>query len=319
MSEIIYPNKNAHIIVVGNEKGGAGKTTVTMHVAMSLLHDGYRVSTIDIDSRQRSLSNYIENRRNFAAKVKQDLLMPSHFIVNRSKLDSSREAKIDEESRFSEYLEKAARRSDFVVVDCPGNDTYLARSAHSYADTLITPMNDSFIDLSVLARVGDDDFKVERHGVYSEMVWEGKLNRAKRDRGEIDWVIMRNRLSNIAARNKNNMSEALQNLSRRIGARVADGLSERVIYRELFLKGLTLLDIIEGNLVNLSVGHVTARQELREFMNFLDLKTKIINKGVTSVEKQAQQAIAQQEQAAEAQQAEEAQIEEVLEKEAAFA
>lgn len=265
-------NKKAHIIVVGNEKGGAGKTTTAMHVITSLLYDGYSVTSMDIDARQRSLSNYLENRRNYMAEKNISLPIPSHIIINKSRLDSEEEAKRDEQARFNECITKASNKSDFVVIDAPGNDTFLSRLAHSYADTLITPINDSFIDLSILAKVGGKDFKVERHGVYSEMVWEAKIYHAQRDKGEIDWVVMRNRLTNIDAKNKRNMASALRSFSKRVGCRLAEGFSERVIYRELFLEGLTLLDIDKAKM---KLSHVAARQELRTLMDFLRLKEKL--------------------------------------------
>jgi chromosome partitioning protein len=268
--------KTPHIIVLGNEKGGAGKTTTAMHVIISLLYEGYTVSSIDIDSRQRSLSSYLENRRNYAAKNEITLPIPSHFIISKSRLDSEEEAKEDEKARFLDHLKMASVNSDFIVIDAPGNDTYLSRLAHSYANTIITPINDSFIDLSVLAKVDDENFKVERHGVYSEMVWEAKIYRAQRDKGEIDWVVLRNRLTNLDAANKRNMATALRNFSKRVGCRLADGFSERVIYRELFLKGLTLLDIVDKkSKVNMKLSHVAARQELRQFMDFLRLNSKL--------------------------------------------
>lgn len=265
-----------HIIVLGNEKGGVGKTTVSFHVIMGLLDRGYKVSSIDIDSRQRSLSNYLENRRNYIIKNRVKLPFPSHFIINKSKLDSEVEAMRDEKERFVGCLKRASDKSDFIVVDAPGNDTYMSRLAHSYADTLITPINDSFIDLNVLAKIDEETNKVEKHGVYSEMVWEAKINNAKRSSGETDWIVVRNRLSNLDAKNKRNMSEALENLSKRVGCRVADGFSERVIYRELFLKGLSLLDIIENETdVKVSMTHIAARQELRSFLDFLKLDSKV--------------------------------------------
>lgn len=268
--------KRPHIIVVGNEKGGVGKTTTAVHLMINLLYDGYKVSSIDIDSRQRSISHFLENRRNYILSQKINLPFPSHFIINRSRLDSAEESKKDERSRFLECIKRAGEEGDFIIIDAPGADSYMSRIAHSYADTIITPINDSFIDLNVLARVDDESLKVERHGIYSEMVWEAKVNRAKRSNTEIDWVILRNRLTNIDARNKRRMAVALHNFSKRVGCRLAKGFGERVIYRELFLKGLSLLDIMaEGSEFNVKMSHITARQELREMMEFLEIEKKV--------------------------------------------
>ena len=45
------------VIVVANEKGGSGKSTIAMHVAIALMKRGHRVATIDLDLRQRSLKS----------------------------------------------------------------------------------------------------------------------------------------------------------------------------------------------------------------------------------------------------------------------
>ncbi|MDB2415064.1 division plane positioning ATPase MipZ [Rickettsiales bacterium] len=261
-----------HIIVVGNEKGGCGKTTTSMHMVMSLLYEGYKVSSIDIDSRQRSFSNYLENRRNYIVNHKVNLPFPSHFIINRSTADSVQEAKWDDQQRFLSCLTRASEKGDFVVIDSPGNDTFLSRFVHSYADTIITPINDSFIDMNLLAHIDSETMEVSKPGIYSEIVWEAKKYRALRDKGSIDWIVLRNRLSNLDAHNKRNVALAMKNLSARLGCRVVSGFSERVIYRELFLSGLTLLDVInEKSDIPLKLSHITARQELRDFMQNLHI------------------------------------------------
>jgi hypothetical protein len=143
----------------------------------------------------------------------------------------------------------------------------------------VTPINDSFIDLDVLAHIKEETLDMSRPGVYSEVVWQAKLQRAKRDKGEVDWVVLRNRLSNLDAHNKRQMADALDKLSRKTGCRIAQGFSELVIYRELFLKGLTLLDLMEkGSGINLRMTHIAARQELRELIHFLDLRYRIEKK-----------------------------------------
>lgn len=264
--------KKAHVIVIGNEKGGSGKTTTTMHLITALLRLGFRVASVDIDSRQRSLTRYMENRLQTMEEEKTRLPMPLHKLVQKSPYNIVQEAEDDERERFEELMNELLATQDFIVIDGPGNDTYLSRLSHSYADTVITPINDSFIDLDVLGKVDGNTLKVQKPSIYSEMIWEQKLKRAKRDGGSIDWIVMRNRLSNIDARNKRFMGTAVQELSRRIGFRLAPGFSERVIFRELFLQGLTVLDVIDtSSNVRVSLSHVAARQEVRELLKALKL------------------------------------------------
>lgn len=263
----------AHIIVLGNEKGGSGKTTSCMHLIVSLLRLGFTVGSIDIDSRQRSLTRYIENRRDTMQREGVTLPMPNHAVVQKSPYPQQEDAQRDERERFTRALAHVMKGADFVVIDSPGSDTYMSRLAHSFADTIITPINDSFVDLDVLAHVDGHSVKVVKPSIYSEMVWEQKLQRAKRDGGAVEWIVMRNRLSNIDAKNKRMMTQVTQELSRRIGFRVAPGFSERVIFREMFLQGLTVLDIMEaGSGVSVSLSHVAARQEVRELLKMLRIK-----------------------------------------------
>lgn len=266
------PRKRAHIIILGNEKGGSGKTTTTMHLVVALLRLGFNVGTIDTDSRQRSFSRYVENRRQTIAKEKVPLPLPHHIVVARSPFNIVEEAQADERDRFLKALARLVPTNDFVVIDSPGSDTYLSRLAHSFADTVITPINDSFVDLDVLANVDGQTLKVIKPSIYSEMIWEQKLERAKRDGGTMEWIVMRNRLSNIDAKNKRFMTQVTSDLSRRLGFRVAPGFSERVIFREMFLQGLTVLDVMEaGALTSLSMSHIAARQEVRDLLKTLRL------------------------------------------------
>ncbi|MEH6476791.1 MAG: division plane positioning ATPase MipZ [Sneathiella sp.] len=262
----------AHIIVLGNAKGGSGKSTTCMHVVVSLLSMGYKVGVIDLDGKQKTLGRYIENRQAFADTKELNLPMPSLSVIEPSNKKNMDEAQSDERTRFVNALQDQVYVNDFVVVDCPGADSFIAKLGHSFADTLLTPMNDSFIDLDLLAKVDPTTFDVERPSWYSEMVWEQRKRRALIDKHQIDWIVMRNRLSHTDAHNKRNIEQILAKLSSRISFRPAAGFGERVIFRELFLKGLTVLDLkTKGVGVKMSMSHVAARQEIRQLIKTLKL------------------------------------------------
>lgn len=258
-----------YIIVLGNEKGGTGKSTVAMHIIVNLLREGHSVGSIDVDARQGTLTRYVENRRTRKEKTNENLPLSDHIPVYRSKLESVPAAEAEETSIFTQALGRL-NENDFIVIDTPGSDTYLSRLAHSYADSLITPLNDSFIDLDMLVRVNADSLDILRPSTYSEMVWDQKKQRAMRDSGSIDWIVLRNRLSSLNSRNKEEMERVLSALSKRIGFRLVAGFGERVIFRELFLNGLTLLDMKESNTA-LTLSHVAAKQELASLMNMIQL------------------------------------------------
>lgn len=290
LKDFLRPTSDsAYVIVIGNEKGGAGKTTTAMHVIASLLQLGFKVGSLDVDSRQRSLSRYLENRQQTIQRQNIALEMPEHHILMTSQAIDSKLAAEEERQQFEEIFHALKSSKDFIVIDTPGSHNFLSRIAHSYADTIITPINDSFLDLDVLAKIESETHKIISPGIYSEMIWSQKMERAKRDKGTINWIVMRNRLSSIDAKNKRHMAEILDKLSQRIAFRHAPGFSERVIFRELFLLGMTLLDLKHTNSpISFSMSHVAARQELRELLSFLEIPVlqQSLNASTLSTQKQ---------------------------------
>jgi len=254
-----------YVIVLGNEKGGTGKSTIAMHVAVYLLHAGFKVGTIDIDARQGTFTGYFEHRKNFGG----DVALPEHVAILRCDENDRGKACSEDALHLTGAMERLSN-CDFIVIDTPGNDTYLSQLAHSYANTLVTPMNDSFVDLDVLVKVSGENLKILGPSIYSEMVWNQRKERAKRREKPIDWIVIRNRLTTLYTKNKKDINTVLEALSKRIGFRFGTGFCERVIFKELFLSGLTLLDL-EKSGIQLNISHVSARQELRDLINFMKL------------------------------------------------
>jgi chromosome partitioning protein len=272
LTDIPQQARDARVIVIGNEKGGAGKSTVSIHLSVALLCIGKKVGVIDLDVRQRSLTRYLENRTRWMQNTGAKLPMPEIVRVEASQDRDLDKAEAEESQRFLTSLARLKRECDIIIIDAPGGDTFLSRLAHMQADTLITPLNDSFVDFDLLGDVNPQTLDVLRPSFYSEMVWTCRKKKAQTSRRPIDWVVMRNRMSPLAARNKERVGGALENLSRRIGFRLAPGLSERVIYRELFPAGLTLLDLTESaSNVAFTMSHKAARQELRDLVIVLQL------------------------------------------------
>lgn len=269
MNEI---SRRTRIVVLGNEKGGTGKSTAAMHLIVGLLRGGCSVGSVDLDANQGTLTRYLLNRDEFSRSRGLRLPTPEHHSIRPSTLSTVRDQELDERDRLENCLAHLAARHDFVIVDGPGSDVYLSRLGHSYADIIVTPLNDSFLDLDLLADVQGDPPRIVGPSRYSEMVWAMKKIRAERDAGSIDWVVMRNRLTNLDARNKRAMADTLSQIAGRMGFRVVSGFSERVIYRELFLQGLTVLDLRErGAKVPLKMSHLAARQEVRALIDAMHL------------------------------------------------
>lgn len=261
----------AHIIVVGNEKGGSGKSTTAMHVGTALARMGHKVMALDLDIRQRSFGRYIENRKTTLATEQLDL--PSPHLLELPSIDESALAPGENplDRRLAVAVSGIDETVDFLIIDCPGSHTRLSQVAHSLADTLITPLNDSFIDFDLLARSDPATGRVLSPSIYSEMVWQARQLRAEAGLPPIDWVVVRNRVGAQAMVNKKKMENAVSKLASRIGFRVAPGFNDRVIFRELFPRGLTLLDLRDLGVKGMNVSNIAARQELRELMRALKL------------------------------------------------
>lgn len=252
------------IIVFGNEKGGTGKSTLAMHVAVALLTRGAKVGTIDLDA-QGTLSRYVANREAFAQRSGEAVARTLHKSILAAPVQDADEAEL------AKTLGNMAE-CDAVVIDTPGSDSALSLAGHSYADIIVTPLNDSLIDLDVIATVDPVKKTIARPSRYAERVWKAKQLRARRDGRKVDWVVVRNRLGQLDARNKRLVGELIDALAKRIGFRVAQGIAERVIYREMFLDGLTVEDL--SNLKSgghLAMSHVAARAELRTLLEALNL------------------------------------------------
>ncbi len=250
-----------HRIVFANEKGGTGKSTTAVHVAIALAARGANVACIDLDPRQKTMYRYLENRQASMKRRKINIPMPRFEVLEFNTI-----------ARLEALITRMSQNADYLIFDTPGRDDKFARFVATGCDTLVTPINDSFVDFDLIGTVDPETFKVKKPSFYSELIWETRKARAKSDGATIDWVVIRNRLHNLEARNQQRVANALAELSKRVGFRVVSGLNERVIYRELFPSGLTLID--KKHLGQLATVHIIARQELRELVAGLQLPEK---------------------------------------------
>ncbi|WP_312136878.1 division plane positioning ATPase MipZ [Brevundimonas sp.] len=262
------------VIVIGNEKGGAGKSTLAIHIATGLLHAGKKVAILDLDLRQRSMERFFANRAVWVAANGHDLPLP--FVPDMGDGKALARATPEEQlARFEAAYAVAQTVSDVILIDTPGGDTTLSRAAHARADQIVTPMNDSFVDFDLLGQVDPVTLELQKPSIYSESVWEARKERAIKEgrHATIDWLVVTNRLQGTHARNRDRLEERMGKLAKRVGFRVGPGLRERVIYRELFPFGLTVADLSnEVRPVAVTLSHVSARQELRGLMADMGLQ-----------------------------------------------
>jgi chromosome partitioning protein len=263
----------ARVIVVGNEKGGSGKSTVAMHIAMALIKSGQSVATLDLDSRQRSFTHYIENRRAWAQHVGRDLKIPNHTCFDPQVDYPTEEDEAAGCQALTDAVDALAQSHRFIVIDTPGHDSDLMRRAHSMADTLITPLNDSFVDLDVLGTVDPETLGITGTSHYAQMVEDARSQRQLLDGMTPDWIVLRNRLSTLGSRNKRLVGEGLQELSQRLNFHCIEGLAERVIFREFYPRGLTAVDDLDEITLGTrpTMSHVTARLEIENLLSAMGL------------------------------------------------
>ena len=266
--------KSARVIVVANEKGGSGKSTVAMHVTIALMKLNERVATIDLDSRQKTLTHYIENRHDWGHHIARDIEIPNHVYFIENMDHPTEEDEAADGKALTDQVDALARNNSFIVIDTPGRNSYLGRLALSIADIVVTPLNDSFVDLDVLGTVDPKTLAVTGTSHYSQVVEEARQQRQFRDKVSIDWIVLRNRLSMLGSRNTRLVGEGLQELSRRLNFRCVEGLAERVIFREFYPRGLTAFDALDEVALGTrpTLSHVTARLEIENIVNAMRLR-----------------------------------------------
>jgi len=261
-----------HVVVIGNHKGGCGKSTVAMHLVVSLLKEARRVASFDLDLTQQTLTRYIENRQEWSRLHDVALELPDHYTVAEPSVAAPHPDATDA-AAFTSALAALPDGYDFVVIDTPSGENHLSMLAHALADTLITPLNDSFVDLDVIGTMApSSDFK-PRRSRYAEMVALASERRSLVSSRPTDWVVVRNRLPRLMSRNQRQVQEMLETMAPELGFRTAHGLSDRVIYREFFPVGLTAFDPLDEARLGLrtNMAHVMARTEVRDLVQEIGL------------------------------------------------
>lgn len=226
------------------------------------------MATIDLDSRQRSFTHYIDNRLAWSRQRGKDLPTPTHVCFDEDGEFVTAEDEAAGRATFASTLANLAESHDTIIIDTPGHNHYLSRLAMASADTLITPLNDSFVDLDVLGNVDPETFGVTGVSHYARIVDEARRERQQAGKPETDWIVLRNRLSTLSSRNKRFVGDALADLSQRLGFRSAEGLAERVVFREFYPRGLTAIDDLDELTLGTrpTMSHVTAQLEVQNLV-----------------------------------------------------
>jgi chromosome partitioning protein len=261
VSDIMHRARpKARIITIANEKGGAGKSTVAFHLCVALADAGRKVLAIDLDRRQRTLSNALTNREGTARRLNTALPTPRHLVLGH-----------DSGSMLLQEMVRVGHDCDTVVIDAPGYDSPIARRAIALADTLVTPVNGSFADVDLLGRFSPVSMKYSGPGCFAELVDGIRKARFELRQPALDWLVVMNRVRKGGSRCQTTVEHALAKLEKHIGFRMVHGLADRVAYRELIQLGLTHLDL--KRIPQLPRTHSLARDEI------LNLRDKIFTTG----------------------------------------
>ena len=264
---------NAKVIVVGNEKGGSGKSTLSIHLAISYLYSGYKVATIDLDGRQGTLTHYIENRVRYAKEQNLNLPMPEHLVVTPSQFSNKKSSSEDEEQLDAE-IKDLKNEYDIIIIDTPGTYSHLSNAGHKNGDILLTPVNDSLVDIDVIANIDPNSKEIISESQYTENIRNIQKKRDEIGKSELKWIVLRNRISHIDAKNKRAVDSILKQLQEKLGFTYISGIGERVVYREMFLKGLTILDLLKLGQEEISISHIAAKNELLTVLNTINIPLK---------------------------------------------
>jgi chromosome partitioning protein len=266
-----------HIVVIGNHKGGSGKSTFAMHIIIALLKAGKRVACFDLDLDQQTLTRYIENRREWARQNKLELELPDHYPVTEEQPDSNDWNNSVDLTRFMAQLKRieCGHEHDFIVIDTPGGAQHLSLVAHGMADTLISPINESLLDLDVMVAIGPKDLEPQPSR-YAKTVLRALEARRTVCGRTTDWIVVRNRLETLPSRNHRQINEVLEAIRTKLGFRTVRGLSERSVYREFFAAGLTAFDTLDGPVPGAkpNPSSLLARLEVRDLIQDIGLVEK---------------------------------------------
>ena len=252
------PRPSGHVIVFANEKGGVGKSTLAFHTAIALADAGKKVAVIDLDHGQATLSGALTNREATCRLLKVGLPTPRYVAFSQSSA-----------ALLSQEIARIGSDCSYVLIDVAGGDSPIARRAIAMADTLVTPVSNSFADIDLLGQFDAITMRLKRLGRFSRLVAGLRQARTDRRMPDLDWIVVPNRSRRTGSNNEVMIAKALQKLSLKAGFRFAQGLGERVAYRELFLYGLTHLDL--KRIPNLGRVKTNARDEIAQLIVDLHL------------------------------------------------
>ncbi len=271
----VTPTKG-HIIVFANEKGGVGKSTSAFHTCIALCNAGERVAALDVDLRQLTMQRALWARNESAKEYGVNLPGPEEIMLAQQN-----------ENELEEKMRIARIHNSFIIIDVGGHDSPIARKAIYMADTIVTPVNDSFIDLDMLGRIDPRNGELKTLGNFARLVEHLKEPGLTLRPRPLDWVVMQNRSRNFATKNERKVRDALEKIAPVAGFRLTPGLRERVTYRELFPLGLTLFDL--DKLPDLGRPQPNAREEIWAMLRALNLPSAALSRAIAPREEEARE------------------------------
>lgn len=192
------------VIVIGNQKGGVGKTTTTSNLGIGLAKKGKKVLLIDADA-QGSLTASLGFQEPdkldvslatiMANIINEEDMEPDYGILKHdegvdlmpgnielSGLEVSLVNVMSRELVLRTYMEQQKERYDYILIDCMPSLGMITINAFASADSILIPVQAAYLPVKGLKTIGkvkrQINPKLEIEGILLTMV-DNRTNYAK--------------------------------------------------------------------------------------------------------------------------------------------
>lgn len=235
------------IIALGQEKGGVGKTTMSVWLADALRDkDQQTVRVMDLDSPQSALAKFYDRRRKANERLaadERDMWVP-HVVPYRPSKHPTAMGRNKENFEAVKRAVRAAKEDycDYFILDCGGNAEEKTKLGLSFAHTILSPMPAEPMSLNTYLHGWDpeDPYAEVKPGSFTKIV--RSIRTARHSAGsEIDWIVALNKRPVDAEDRDRHIEELIRSTGRKqdFTHQTIPGCCLRKIYSVGYRFGLT--------------------------------------------------------------------------------